>query len=109
MMTEKQRDEIKRLRHEANAPDNSGELLTHEGAKHFIDNSKNQKVDRNKCRDGKRSGQSGAAMVWLNQSNKRPPEFQGPFIPPRGNDGGSRRRDPNAVRLPLVPESFSAV
>jgi hypothetical protein len=37
VMTDDQRDEIKRLCHEADVPDKSGELLTPEGAQHFID------------------------------------------------------------------------
>jgi len=32
IMTDQQRDEIKRLCHEADVPDKSGELLTREGA-----------------------------------------------------------------------------
>jgi hypothetical protein len=42
MMTGAQRDEIKRLCHTAEVPDKSGELLTQEGAQHFIDDLKRQ-------------------------------------------------------------------
>ena len=42
IMTDQQRDEIKRLCHEADVPDTSGELLTREGAQHFIDDLKKQ-------------------------------------------------------------------
>jgi hypothetical protein len=37
MMTEAQRDELKILCAEADVPDKSGELLTKDGAQHFID------------------------------------------------------------------------
>ena len=37
MMTEAQRDELKTLCQKANVPDKSGEMLTQEGAQHFID------------------------------------------------------------------------
>ena len=37
MMTEAQRDELKTLCLKADVPDKSGELLTQEGAQHFID------------------------------------------------------------------------
>ena len=39
MMTEAQRDELK-LCQKANVPDKSGEMLTQEGAQHFIDDLK---------------------------------------------------------------------
>ena len=39
-MTDAQRSEIKRLCHEADVPDKSGELLTQQGAQHFIDDLK---------------------------------------------------------------------
>ena len=42
MMTEAQRDELKSLCQKANVPDRSGELLTQEGAQHFIDDLKKQ-------------------------------------------------------------------
>ena len=42
MMTDQQCDEIKGLCHQADVPDKSGELLTREGAQHFIDNLKRQ-------------------------------------------------------------------
>jgi len=46
MMTEAQRDEIKTLCAKANVPDKSGELLTQEGAQHFIDDLKKQLAER---------------------------------------------------------------
>jgi hypothetical protein len=46
MMTEEQRDEIKSLCEKANVPDKSGELLTQEGAQHFIDDLKKQMAER---------------------------------------------------------------
>jgi hypothetical protein len=46
MMTEAQRDEIKTLCADANVPDKSGELLTQEGAQHFIDDLKKQLAER---------------------------------------------------------------
>jgi hypothetical protein len=46
MMTDQQRDEIKRLCHQADVPDKSGELLTREGAQHFIDDLKRQMEER---------------------------------------------------------------
>jgi hypothetical protein len=46
MMTEQQREEIKRLCHEADVPDKSGELLTQEGAQHFIDDLRKQMAER---------------------------------------------------------------
>ena len=46
MMTEEQRDEIKTLCQKADVPDKSGELLTREGAQHFIDNLKKQMAER---------------------------------------------------------------
>jgi hypothetical protein len=46
MMTEAQREEIKRLCHEADVPDKSGELLTEDGAQHFIDDLKTQIAER---------------------------------------------------------------
>ena len=45
-MTDQQRDEIKRLCHEADVPDKSGELLTQEGAEHFIRDLKKQLAER---------------------------------------------------------------
>ena len=47
MMTEAQRDELKTLCQKANVPDKSGEMLTQEGAQHFIDDLKKQMVERN--------------------------------------------------------------
>lgn len=46
VMTDQQRDEIKRLCHEADVPDKSGGLLTPEGAQHFIDDLKKQLAER---------------------------------------------------------------
>jgi hypothetical protein len=46
MMTEAQRDELKTLCHKADVPDKSGELLTQEGAQHFIDDLKRQLAER---------------------------------------------------------------
>ena len=46
MMTEAQRDELKTLCLKADAPDKSGELLTQEGAQHFIDDLKKQLAKR---------------------------------------------------------------
>jgi hypothetical protein len=46
MMTDQQRDEIKRLCRQADVPDKSGELLTREGAQHFIDDLKRQMEER---------------------------------------------------------------
>jgi hypothetical protein len=45
-MTDAQRSEIKRLCHEADVPDKSGELLTQQGAQHFIDDLKKQMAER---------------------------------------------------------------
>jgi hypothetical protein len=45
-MTDEQRAEIKRLCHEAEVPDKSGELLTQQGAQHFIDDLKKQMAER---------------------------------------------------------------
>lgn len=45
-MTEEQRAEIKRLCHQADVPDKSGELLTVEGARHFIDDLRRQLAER---------------------------------------------------------------
>jgi len=45
-MTEQQRAEIKRLCHQADVPDKSGELLTQEGARHFIDDLRRQLAER---------------------------------------------------------------
>ena len=42
MMTEQQRDELKQLCQKADVPDKSGELLTREGAQHFIDDLRKQ-------------------------------------------------------------------
>ena len=47
MMTEAQRDELKTFCQKANVPDKSGEMLTQEGAQHFIDDLKKQMVERN--------------------------------------------------------------
>jgi hypothetical protein len=46
IMTDEQRDEIKRLCHAAGVPDKSGELLSQEGAQHFIDVLKHQLAER---------------------------------------------------------------
>lgn len=46
MMTEAQRDELKTLCQEADVPDKSGEMLTQEGAQHFIDDLKKQMSER---------------------------------------------------------------
>jgi hypothetical protein len=46
MMTEAQRDEIKTLCAKGDVPDKSGELLTREGAQHFIDDLKKQLAER---------------------------------------------------------------
>ena len=46
MMTEAQRDELKTLCQKADVPDKSGELLTHEGAQHFIHDLKQQLAER---------------------------------------------------------------
>jgi hypothetical protein len=46
MMTEAQRDEIKTLCAKADVPDKSSELLTQEGAQHFIDDLKKQLAER---------------------------------------------------------------
>ena len=46
MMTEAQRDELKTLCQKADVPDKSGELLTQEGAQHFIDDLKEQLAER---------------------------------------------------------------
>jgi Protein of unknown function (DUF3072) len=46
MMTEAQRDELKTLCQEADVPDKSGEMLTQEGAQHFIDDLKKQLAER---------------------------------------------------------------
>ena len=45
-MTEEQRAEIKRLCHQADVPDKSGELLTQDGARHFIDDLRRQLAER---------------------------------------------------------------
>ena len=45
-MTEEQRAEIKRLCQQADVPDKSGELLTQEGARHFIDDLRRQIAER---------------------------------------------------------------
>ena len=42
MMTEAQRDELKTLSAKADVPDKTGELLTRDGAQHFIDDLKKQ-------------------------------------------------------------------
>lgn len=46
MMTEEQRDELKTLCQKANVPDKSGEMLTQEGAQHFIDDLSKQLAER---------------------------------------------------------------
>lgn len=46
MMTEAQRDELKTLCQKADVPDKSGELLTQDGAQHFIDDLKRQLAER---------------------------------------------------------------
>jgi len=46
MMTEEQRAEIKRLCEKSDVPDKSGELLTREGAQHFIDDLRKQLAER---------------------------------------------------------------
>ena len=46
MMTEAQRDELKTLCQKADVPDKSGEMLTQEGAQHFIDDLKKQSAER---------------------------------------------------------------
>jgi hypothetical protein len=46
MMTEEQRDELKSLCQKADVPDKSGELLTQEGAQHFIDELREQIAER---------------------------------------------------------------
>lgn len=47
MMTEAQRDELKILCQKADVPDKSGEMLTQEGAQHFIDDLKKRVSERN--------------------------------------------------------------
>lgn len=46
LMTPAQREEIRRLCEEADVPDKSGELLTKEGAQHFIDDLRKQMGER---------------------------------------------------------------
>jgi hypothetical protein len=46
MITEAQRDELKILCQKADVPDKSGELLTQEGAQHFIEDLKKQLAER---------------------------------------------------------------
>jgi hypothetical protein len=46
MMTEAQREELKLLCEKADVPDKSGEMLTQEGAQHFIDDLKQQMLER---------------------------------------------------------------
>ena len=46
MMTEAQRDELKILCQKADVPDKSGELLTRDGAQHFIENLKKQLTEQ---------------------------------------------------------------
>jgi hypothetical protein len=41
-MTEAQRDELKALCQKADVPDKSGEMLTQEGAQHFIDDRRSR-------------------------------------------------------------------
>ena len=45
-MTEAQLDELKTLCQKADVPDKSGEMLTQEGAQHFIDDLKKQMAER---------------------------------------------------------------
>ncbi len=52
MMTEQQRDDIKRLCKEAGVPDKSGELLTQEGAQEIIVDLREQIVERMKTAKG---------------------------------------------------------
>jgi hypothetical protein len=54
-MTKQQRDEIKRLCKQADVPDKSGELLTQEGAQHFIHDLRKQIEERHRRRSA--SGQ----------------------------------------------------
>lgn len=49
MMTEAQRDELKTLCLRADVPDKSGELLTEDGARHFIDELKKQINERERA------------------------------------------------------------
>jgi hypothetical protein len=46
IMTEAQRDELKTLCQKADVLDKSGELLTQEGAQHFINDLKKQLAER---------------------------------------------------------------
>ncbi|MET3840487.1 DUF3072 domain-containing protein [Bradyrhizobium sp. OAE829] len=46
MMTAAQRDELKTLCQKADVPDKSGEMLTQEGAQHFIDDLKKPLAER---------------------------------------------------------------
>ena len=46
IMTEAQRDELKTLCQKTDVPDKSGELLTQEGAQHFIDELRKQIAER---------------------------------------------------------------
>lgn len=46
LMSDAQRAEIKRLCEQAHVPDKSGELLTPEGAQHFIEDLRRQMRDR---------------------------------------------------------------
>lgn len=46
LMTDEQREEIKRLCEQADVPDKSGEMLTQEGARHFIDDLRKQMTER---------------------------------------------------------------
>jgi hypothetical protein len=45
MMTGAQRDELKTLCQKADVPDKSGEMLTQQGAQHFIDDLKKQMAE----------------------------------------------------------------
>jgi hypothetical protein len=45
-VTEAQREELKLLCEKADVPDKSGEMLTQEGAQHFIDDLKQQMLER---------------------------------------------------------------
>ena len=45
MITEAQRDELKTLCQKADVPDKSSEMLTQQGAQHFIDDLKKQMAE----------------------------------------------------------------
>ena len=46
MMTEDQRDQLKTLCQKADVPDKSGEMLSQQGAQHFIDQLRKQIAER---------------------------------------------------------------